>query len=66
MGECVYCLKETDNKVNDNINGKSYLCKECERLFEQCSICGEWYLGEELAENGLCDNCTDELNQEEL
>lgn len=66
MGKCTICLEQTDNKVNDNIGGKSFLCEKCQTLFEQCPICGEWYLGEELAENNMCDNCLDELNQEEI
>lgn len=60
MGYCTMCSKETNLIVNDNIGGTSYLCEKCQRLFELCPICNEFYLGEELAENGLCDNCNKE------
>lgn len=32
--------------------------------FIQCPICGNYFM--ELTENGFCDNCLDELSQEEL
>ena len=56
MGKCAFCLKETENKVNDNLGGKSYLCDECKDLFTQCNSCYEYYLDENI-ENGLCENC---------
>lgn len=60
MGICAICGSDTLNKVNDNIGGQSYLCSRCQSKFEKCEICGEYYLGEELAENGICDNCREE------
>lgn len=56
MGECVLCLKQTDNLVADNIGGKSYLCIDCQDKFEKCKECGEYYLKEEM-KDGLCPNC---------
>lgn len=59
MGKCVFCDKETNELVDDNIGGKSYLCKRCQSKFEKCEICGEYFLGEELAGNGICSSCNE-------
>lgn len=56
FGKCTLCGKETENKVNDNIGGKSFLCNECEYLFSQCKVCNEYFLNEEM-EGGFCENC---------
>ena len=59
MGKCTFCDTETNEMVSDNIGGKSYLCNRCQSKFEKCEICGEYFLGEELAENGICDSCNE-------
>lgn len=64
VGNCTICQKETNDKVNDNIGGQSHLCSECRKLFEQCPVCMEFSFKEELNEQGLCENCSDELTQE--
>lgn len=65
MGKCVLCLEETNNKVNDNIGGKSYLCDKCMDKFEQCKVCGEYFYKDEI-EDGLCESCLEEANWEEI
>lgn len=55
MHKCIICNAKTDIKVNDNSG--EYICSRCQNKFEKCEICGEWYLGEDLVENGICDNC---------
>ena len=62
MGECAFCNTETNDTVNDNIGEKSYLCSKCQSKFEKCEICGEYFLGEELAENGICDSCNENID----
>ncbi|MBS6503102.1 MAG: hypothetical protein KH415_16015 [Clostridium sp.] len=57
MGKCAFCDTETNDMVDYNMGGKSYLCSKCKSKFEKCEICGEYFLGEELAENGICDSC---------
>ena len=57
MGKCAFCGTETNDMVNDNIGGKSYLCNRCQSDFEKCEICGEYFLVEELTENGTCNSC---------
>lgn len=57
MGKCVFCDIETNDKVDDNLGEQSYLCSRCQNKFEKCEVCGEYCLGEELAENGICDSC---------
>lgn len=56
MGKCTLCFRETNNKVNDNIGGKSFLCNKCEYLYQQCKVCNEYYLIDEMTD-GFCDNC---------
>lgn len=57
MERCILCNEPTNEQVYDNIGEKSYLCSYCKRCFEQCEICNEYFLGEDLAEHGICENC---------
>lgn len=59
MGRCIICQEETDSIVRNNIGGEDFLCEYCQSRFEQCEVCGEYYLGEDLAEYGICENCYD-------
>lgn len=56
MGRCTFCGNKTDNMVNDNIGGKSFLCKDCQSKFKRCKECNCLYLEDEL-EGELCENC---------
>ena len=60
MGKCMMCDRETDEMVDD-VDGKSYLCRICQNRFDRCEICGSYCPGENLAENGICDDCKEEL-----
>lgn len=56
MGKCTICLNNTNEKVDDNIGGKSFLCLHCQKLFSQCKVCSEYNLIEDM-EEGFCNNC---------
>ena len=51
MGRCTFCNVETNEIVNDNVGGKSYLCGKCQDEFKKCEICEGYFLEEDLNEN---------------
>lgn len=56
MGKCTICLNDTNEKVDNNIGGKSFLCLKCQQLFSQCKVCNEYNLADDM-EDGFCKNC---------
>lgn len=57
--KCIMCDTKINEKSNDCIESEYCLCERCQNKFEKCEICGEYVLGEELAENGICDICNE-------
>ncbi|AMN31037.1 hypothetical protein [Clostridium perfringens] len=54
---CEVCGEKTNKFITDDKYNERYLCKYCISRFELCECCNEFKLGEELSEDGICDEC---------
>ena len=63
---CDDCEEYYDrDKMNYLKNLDKYLCDDCFANYTQCNECGRWFYYTEINEDGLCEDCAEEMEEEE-
>ena len=66
----VYCEDCDEYVSSENVTYideyDRYVCDDClNRYYSECKKCGNWVYNDDLSENGLCENCEMENEEED-